>query len=90
MEESEQVTSDDQIDQLNALRFKTQMGSKNLSREKSVKISENEIPCMGKEIPKEEPYNEYGDTAREVEIGSIGRHGGFLRIPFRRYRVANP
>ena len=41
------LKSVDRIDQLNALRFKTRMGSKDLSREKSEEISENEMPVMG-------------------------------------------
>ena len=32
---------------------------------------------MRKEIPKGETYNKYGDAARKVEIGAIGKHGAF-------------
>ena len=48
------MNSADQIGQLNALRFKIQTGNKNLLRERSDGILENEIPGMGKENPKEE------------------------------------
>ena len=34
-----------------------------------------------KEIPKEETYNKYGDSAGKVEIDAIGEHGAFTR-PF--------
>ena len=46
------VHSAGQIDQLAALRFKTQVESKNLSREKIDKILENDMPGMGEGIPK--------------------------------------
>ena len=36
----------------------------------------------GGEIPKEEIYNEYGDPAREIEIGAMGKHGTPERIPY--------
>ena len=74
--------SADQIDQLNALRFEMQSGKFNLSRSNSEKISENEIPGMRNEIPKEETRAKYGDAAMEVEIGAIGKRGAFRRIPF--------
>ena len=61
-----------QIDQLGALRFKAQMGSKTLSREKSEEISENEIPGMWEEIAYRETYNKYGDSAMKIEISEIG------------------
>ena len=53
---------------------------KNLSRVVIEGISENEMPGAMEEIPKEESYIKYGDTAREVEIGAIGKHGAFLQI----------
>ena len=69
------------IDQLNALRFKMQSGNKNCPREKIAKISGNGMPGIGKEIPKEETYNKYGDTAREIETAATGKRGVFSRIP---------
>ena len=41
-----------QIGQMAALRYKTQMESKNVRREKIEKILENKMPGMKKEIPK--------------------------------------
>ena len=45
----------------NRMRFvsKCRRKKNTLSREK-VGNSENEMPCMGKGIPKEETYNKYG------------------------------
>ena len=39
------------------------------------------MPGMGEEIPKG-AYNKYGDADRKVAIGSIGKHGTFMRIPY--------
>ena len=47
-----------------------------------MKISKNEMPCIGEEIPKETTYNKYGDASGKIEIGAIGIHGAFARIPF--------
>ena len=33
-------------------------------------------------IPKEETYNKYGDAARKIEIGEIGKQWGFYTAPF--------
>ena len=66
-----------QMDKLVALRFKTKMDGRNLSREEIVGISSNEIPCMRAAMPTGETYNKYGDTAREVEIDAVGNHGFF-------------
>ena len=88
--ESKKVNISDHIDQLSAWRFMTQMKSKNLSRERIGEISENEMPGITEAIPIGETYNKYGDTARKVEIGAIGKHGGFSRSPYRGYRVGNP
>ena len=40
------------------------------------------MPCIIEEIPQEENYNKYGDTAWEIEIRDIGKHGSLARIPF--------
>ena len=72
----------DQLDQLNSLRFEMQSAKFNLSRAKSEKISENEMPVTRKEIQKEETYNKYGDADREVEIGAIAKRGTCARAPF--------
>ena len=63
------VLSADEVDPLIGLRFKFGK-TKNLSRAASELISENEIPGMRKEIPKEETYK-YGDAARKIEIEAI-------------------
>ena len=75
--ESKKLNSADQIGQLNDLRFKTKMGHKNLSGGKSVQFRKNEMPGMEWGIPKEETYRKYGDAAREVEIGAVGKMGHF-------------
>ena len=92
LEGCKKVNSADQINQLNALRFKTQMESKNLAIETSGNISGNEMPGMMKQIAKEEMYNKYGDAARKVEIGAICETWGvdFCEFLLRRYREANP
>ena len=46
-EASKKVNSADQIDQLDALRFKTEMASKNLSRAKIDGILEDEMHVTG-------------------------------------------
>ena len=75
------VNSADQIDQLADVRLMTQMISKNLRSEKSDEISENEMPGIRNEIPKG-AYNEYGDSARKIEIGTFGKRWSFfVRIP---------
>ena len=51
-----------------------------MSSSNSGKISENEMPGMRKEIPKEETFNKYGGAAREVEIEAIGKRGFLRRI----------
>ena len=37
-------------------------------------ISENETHGTSKAIPMGETYNKYGDAARKVESGPIGKH----------------
>ena len=54
----------------------------NLPKEKSEQILENRMPGMRKEIPKKETQRKYGDAARKNEIGAIGKHGTFTRMPF--------
>ena len=78
-----------EIDQLNDLRFKIQTKNKNLSRGRHEKIPRDEMHGMDKEIPKEDTYNKYGDAAGEIEIGSIGKHGDFARMHFRKYRMGS-
>ena len=51
------VGSEGEIDKLNDLRYKMHPGEYNLQPVKSEIISGNEIPDMGKEIPKEGTYN---------------------------------
>ena len=75
------VKSADEVDPLIGLRFKFG-NKKNLPMEASELILENEMPGMGKEIPKEETYNKYGDAARKIEIEAIEKHGTFIRVPF--------
>ena len=71
-----------QTHQLEAMRFKMKAKNHNLSKEKSEQILENEMPGMRKAIRKEETQNKYGDDARKIDIGAIGEHGTFIRIPF--------
>ena len=80
------MQSANQTDRLEALGFKMKSTNRNLSRAGSVIIPENEMPGMRKEIPKEETYNKYGDSARKIEIGAIGKRGTFIRIPFQKFR----
>ena len=81
MEEIGEVQSANQADQLEALGFK--MKSKiAICHVESEIIAENETTGMRKEIQKEETYNKYGYAARKIEIGAIGEHGAFIRIPF--------
>ena len=80
------MNSADQIDQLNALRFKIQSRKRNLSRVKREKIAEKETPTTRKGIPKEETYNKYGEAARKMEIDAIWetwgiRENAFSEIP---------
>ena len=64
------VLSADEVDPLIGLRFK--FGKmKYLSRESSGKILENEMPGVGKEIPKEETYNKYGEAARKLKLKQL-------------------
>ena len=35
-----------------------------------------------REIPNASPYNKYGDSARIVEIGAVGKRGGFCAKSF--------
>ena len=74
--------SANQTGQLEAWQFLTKSGNSNLPCSKSEEISENEMPGMRKEIPKEETRNKYGDAAREIEIDAIVKHGAFIRVPF--------
>ena len=50
LEESKKVSSDGQIDQLNALRLKTQMKGRDLSRGKIGEISEMGFLVLGKKF----------------------------------------
>ena len=61
MEEIQEANSAGQIDQLNELRSKMQPGERNFSLGEVWGVLENEMPGMGKEIPKEETYNQYGE-----------------------------
>ena len=81
MEEIDRSLNVNQTDQLEALRFKLNTKQK-LSRERSERILENEMPGMEKEIPQEETQNTYGGDARKIEIEAIGKHGTFIRVPF--------
>ena len=75
------VLSADEVDPLVGLRFK--FGKiRQLPREASEKILENEMPGMRKEIPKKETYNKYGDAARKIEIEAIGKTWHFCPNSF--------
>ena len=88
---SKMVTSDGQIDQLDAFRFKTQMESKTLLREREKReILENEMHGMRKEMPKEETYSKYCDSDRRLESGKLEGVVTFCEFHMRIYLVANP
>ena len=67
LEEIPEVNSAGQIDQLNDLRFKMQSGQYNLSRGKSEKILENEMPGMGGEFRKKKLTKNIGAMLGKVE-----------------------
>ena len=75
MEEIQEANSANQVDQLNALRFEIQSGEFNLSRSKSGKISENEMPGMRKEIRKEKLTTNMGTLLGELELRLLGNMG---------------
>ena len=75
------MNSADQIDQLNALRFKMQSQNKNLQREKSEKILGNAIPGMSREIQKAETYSKYVGSEGKLKSGIFGKHGDFAGAP---------
>ena len=83
----QEVNSACQIDQLNDLRFEMQSAKFNLSRSKSEKISENEMPCMRKEIPKEETYDKYGTLLGELELSLLGNMGHWRECFSRKFRM---
>ena len=66
--EREKVNSDVKIDQMAPIRFKTQMESKNLSRQKSEKITGGEMPGMG--TPKEEAYKNRVIPPGKLQLGN--------------------
>ena len=73
MEENKAVNSADQIDQLNALRFKMQSEKHNLAREKRENCGKWNAWREG--APKEETYRKYGGASRKIEIGDIENMG---------------
>ena len=52
-------------------QHKLKQGGTTISTERSMGIVGKAIPGMGKEIPKAEAYNSYGDAARKVEINAL-------------------
>ena len=78
----QEVNNAGRIDQLNSMRFKMRSGKHNLYRRKSSDISENEVPCIRKEIPKGGTYNKYGEADRGIEIEAIWETWGMLRNSF--------
>ena len=74
------MNSDGQIDQLSDLGFKTQMESKNLSREKREEILENEMRGGEERNFERGAYKKYGDAASKVEIGEIENMGHFFEF----------
>ena len=70
-----------QTDQLEALRFKMKAKIHNLSQEKSEQAMGNEMPGMRKRNPKRNTKQIWGFSTK-IEIGAIGKHGTFIRIPF--------
>ena len=49
-----------------------------------MEITDQEMHGASIEIPKEEAYNLYCDSARRAEIQALGEHGAFIIIPQRR------
>ena len=74
--EIQEVNSADQIDQLEALRFKMKSRNFNLPSPTSEKISENETHGARKEISREDTFSKYGGAARKVEIEAIEKTWG--------------
>ena len=52
-----------------------------LHREASDQIPENEMPGMGRGIPKGGTYSEYGNAARKLKLERLKKRGAFARIP---------
>ena len=87
---SKKMNSADPIGQLAALRFKTQMGRKNLSRGKSEEISENGMPGKRKEIPQVGAIADTAIPPGKLKFGRLRRMGVFCESHMRIYVMANP
>ena len=60
-----------QENQIEAFRYKAGNGFNAMSRAIGGEISEQEMRDVGKETPKAETYNPYGDAARKVKIKAL-------------------
>ena len=78
----QEVDSSDRIGQLGASRFKTQMGSKNLSRGKSDGISDNEMPDMGKQSRMGKHIARTATPLGNLKLCHLARIVPFLRCPY--------
>ena len=83
MEDINNLSKVNQIGQLEVLELKEkERNNYNLPKIRSEQILENGIIGMGEEIPKGGTKNKYGEAARRIEIGKIGKTVNFTRIPF--------
>ena len=60
------------------LQYELSRGAGNCSSDRSQKIIEQSVPCARREIPNGETYNFYGDSARSVEIKTLGGQSAFI------------
>ena len=74
---SKKVNSADQIDQLNALRLKTQMERKNLSREKSMKFWKTKCMVRRKEFRRKKPITNMATPLRKLKWAHLENMGHF-------------
>ena len=81
LEEIQEVNSADQIDQLNALRFKYRQKSAICIERKVGKFRETKCRVWGRKSERRNLQQIWGRCGK-IEIGSIGKHGAFARMPF--------
>ena len=89
LEESNEVNSGDRIGQLNALRFEMRPANKNLPRERSDGISENEMPGTGK-FRKQKLTTNTATPRGKLELWILKIMGVWREYLFRGYRAAGP
>ena len=84
------MNSADQIDQLDALRFKAQMESKNLSRGKIEKISGNEIPGLEEETRMGKPIENTAIPLGKLKLKQFGGMVPLCEVHMREYMEWGP